>query len=205
METRADPFGTFNIPKRDIVVDHATSRDDSRCENLLSVVGIKYTTARAVASGVIDTVEARLRGRASRSKSETEKLLGAAFDSLAELKGEIRASLPETVSNTAIEELARDFGSNYRVITERFSQSGAADDAELLRARVRCAVELEDAVSLGDVLLRRTDSATIGAPSRAAVELIADELHRMLGWSPEAMRAESASFLFPRNSYPEAN
>lgn len=170
-------------------------------EGLLTITGGKLTTYRAMAVEAVDHVTAELGGSAARARSRTHRIpLG------------LRGDLAATVARTAgvCETLGLDPALADDLVTRHGDE--AAEVAELaaaepagaeplvpglpyLRAEARWAVEQEMALSVEDVLDRRTRvSARDAAAGGRAVEDVADILAGLLGWSPEQARASAADY-----------
>lgn len=166
---------SVQVKKHASIVDH---RELGR-RGLLSVSGVKYTTARSVAVKVIDQVLQALDRGPIRSRTHELPLRGAR--AVAERRSE---------ANHPIAALHRNYGSNAAAVLEHCVDS--EDDLELLRAQARYAVEEEMAVSLNDVVFRRTELGTAGYPGSDVLKLCAETLASILGWSRERMGMEVA-------------
>lgn len=157
--------------KRSLVVDH---RPDG-IHGLISVVGVRYTTARATAQQAAEQV-ALLLGQSTAPASPVA-LAGADFGGLSEY---LRR-------HPARERLIQRYGTLHAELPA--DSTPLAPGTGVTRAEVLYAIRSEMAVTLSDVALRRTDLAAGGhpgdAPLRAAASVMAEEL----GW-PEARITE---------------
>jgi glycerol-3-phosphate dehydrogenase len=170
-------------------------------DGLVTIVGGKLTTYRRMAEDTIDAVAEGLR-RSGRKvpKSRTDKvpLFGAGgYTELTGPGGEAALGLPRA----AVDHLAGRYGGAARDVARLI-----ADDPDLgrplvpglpyLRAEAVHAVRQEMAVTLEDVLSRRTrallldEAATAGVAGDVA-RLLAGEL----GWSEDETAAQVADFL----------
>jgi glycerol-3-phosphate dehydrogenase len=128
------------------VIDHS---QDAAC-GLLSIVGVKYTTARAVAERAIDRVCTMLNRRTGPCATAQQSLPGA--------------DLP------------------------------AGDDLvaapHLLESAIERAIRDEMALTLSDVVLRRTAIGSAGFPAKEAVERCARVAQRVGGWDEPRVQRE---------------
>jgi glycerol-3-phosphate dehydrogenase len=161
--------------KRSLVIDHQADG----VSGLVSVVGVRYTTARATAQLAAEQV-CRLLG-SNTTPPPPAPLSGASFGGL--------------------DEYLRRHPSQHRLIA-RYGTLHAelppdpqpvAPGADVTRAEILYAVRSEMALTLADVVLRRTDLATGGHPGapilRAAADIVASEL----GWTGERTADEIAT------------
>jgi glycerol-3-phosphate dehydrogenase len=191
--------------KRSLLVDH---RRTDAVDGLLTLIGVRYTTARAEADRAVRLVFQQLGRSAPRSRTAWTPLWGGEIDSFEALEREARAARPEGVSDASLSALLQNHGSGYRQVLEC-----AKDDATLvltlpgsgtLRAEVVHAVRGEMAVRLEDVVFRRTDLGTSGHPGAAGLEACAGLMAAELGWSPARTSEELARTLAAFPSAPAA-
>ncbi len=152
---------------------------------VVTMIGVKWTTARAVAERAITLCERLAFGRARGSLPPAAPLCGEHAESGRGVGDEIRALYGPLAG-----EIAALCAANARLaepVDER-SASGAA--AGIIGAQVVHAVRKEGAVQLEDVLMRRTDAATAGWPGEALVRGAARLMAEEKGWSDERVRSE---------------
>ncbi|MGA8262085.1 MAG: glycerol-3-phosphate dehydrogenase/oxidase [Arenicellales bacterium] len=176
--------------KRSRLVDHQTTHG---IDNLVSLIGIRYTMARSDAKRAVDMVVAKLGTGRVASKTHITDVYGSGFGRFEDLLADIQARWPALPLPTR-DALARNHG----IASERVLAAGnpAGSAARLLAGshvveeEVIYAAREEMAVKLSDVVFRRTDLGTGGHPGRAAIERSAQVLGRELGWSGERIRRE---------------
>jgi glycerol-3-phosphate dehydrogenase len=162
---------------------------------LISVLGVKYTTARDVAEKTVDLVSRKLgRGRV-RCRTDVTPIQGGAIDGFealvtTELKKQSLGLAPE-----AMRHLLRTYGSEYQTILRYGAEDPAwrepvTNDAPVLKAEVLHGVRAEMAQKLTDVLLRRTELGTAGYPGDACLQTCAAIMARELGWSRQTVSRE---------------
>ena len=179
----ADPAtdAASRLLKHTSVVDHETS---SGTRGLFTVTGIKYTVAPQVVIGVIDRVLARLDVRAARPDVEPV-LYGAEKE--------------EVETESAYESrLYNRYGCHYRDVMEiansvRGLRELVGVDRDTIVAEVIYAVREEMAVTLPDVVYRRTGLGSTGIPVRETLKQCANIMAAELGWSKTRVSKEISS------------
>ena len=163
----------------------------------MTVIGVKYTTARGVAERAVDMAGRILGRRLSRSRTATTPLPGAAIADHEALAIETaRASamdLPTPVTRHLAALYAEGSATIVRLIAERPELAEPVSPGwETLRAEVVHVIRHEMAVRLTDIVVRRTALGSSGHPGADAVlgcgRIAAEEL----GWSPERLEQEIA-------------
>ena len=161
------------------IIDHANGA--------VTVVGVKFTTARAVAERAIDVVGRRVERRLRRSRTAITPLPGAAIadhEALAiETARDLRIDVPLPMIRHLITLYAEGAAEIIRLVHERpeLGEPLAADTATI-QAEVVYTIQREMAVRLTDVLVRRTELGSAGEPSSDAVRTAARIAQSELGW-----------------------
>jgi len=179
--------GEVQVAKHYRIADHS----GDGMAGLFSVEGVKYTTARDVAARFVERLFRSWSKRPPPSRSTELVLPGGSVGRFEDyLRDEIRrrSELPAA----AVERLVRTYGSAYGDVLRYLDPDGGSDDAALLCAEARHAVREEMALTLGDVVFRRTEIGTAGHPGRAAIDTLAGALAAELDWSPQRVAREIA-------------
>src|SRR5438477_233213 len=119
--------------------------------------------------------------------------LYATTDEVAYLLNEVREALPDP--RVAFERLVATYGRGYRRVVELAGKvPGGADrlcprNPEIV-AQLHHAVQEELAVSLQDVLLRRTGIGTSACQGLDCAEAIGERMAQLCGWTPRRLSAE---------------
>ncbi len=184
----ADPStdAASRLLKHTRVVDHEAT---SSIQGLFTVTGIKYTVAPQVVIGVIDRVLARLDVRAPRP--DVEPVLYGAEKEEAGTEG---AYDPRLYSRYGYH--SRDVMEIANSDSEFRGLVGA--DRDTIIAEVIYAIREEMAVTLPDVVYRRTSLGSTGIPVHETLKRCANIMATELGWSKthvskEIISVESAS------------
>jgi glycerol-3-phosphate dehydrogenase len=174
------------------ILDH---RERDGMDGLITVIGVKYTTALDVARKTVHHVLKKLRRPMFPSLLNNHYIVGGNIQDINKYKQEqIEKNLyhlgPESICH-----LIELYGNEYRSIVERYA--GAKDafeqlvsDSPVRRFEITHAVREESAEKLSDVVLRRTDLAGKGYPGDKCLESAAQIMARELNWSPTRQEEE---------------
>ena len=185
--------GTENTSK--LARDHEVELDAK--SGLVSIMGGKWTTYRAMAEDTINTVQKRLGLRVTPAKTADHRLAGSEGYS-AEYPKNLANRF--SISDTTAQHLARKFGTRAEHVLEL-----ARQDAELakpivsgltpIRAEVVYSIREEMAMTVEDVLSRRTGLQLLDwRGAREAASVAGSLLAKELGWSAEAEHAAVAHY-----------
>ena len=177
-----------SVPRGHVVKDHAPE-----LEGLLSVIGGKLTTYRALAEDVVDAALAKIdRPKAFPCRTAEEPLPGAEAEDIEQFQQEFAegSELPRPVADR----LSHLYGTRATEVAERArAEPRLAEEIDsvtrMIGAEVVHALEAELATTLEDVLLRRTMTGlgqTLGiGPDVAAAALV---------WGEERAHAEVEAY-----------
>ncbi len=192
VETSHD--GRVRLVRESQVVDHEPREG---LAGLLTVVGVKFTTARHTAEQTVDLALRKL-DRTDKTPSRTTHLAlhsapaGTPFDQYTSLQVQRWQNRFDSAWLTRLHNL---YSADFPVLVaeaqadRRWSEPLSAQTT-ITQGEVRHAVRREMARRLGDVVWRRTSLAAAGRPDESAVltcaRLMADEL----GWDGQRTRQE---------------
>ena len=159
------------------MIDH--EKEDG-IQGLFSVVGVKYTTARDIAERTIKQLAPRFEQKLGPSRSAELTIPGGDTD-------DFNGLLAEAELQDASPFLVMNYGTEYSSILET-----AEKEQSLLKAQIRHAVETEMAMTLSDVVFRRTDMGTGGAPDSSTLHECATIMADMLAWDADRVEKEIA-------------
>jgi glycerol-3-phosphate dehydrogenase len=182
--------------KRSRLVDHA-GRDG--VEGLISMVGVRYTTARAVAEKAVDLVFAKLGHRPPRSATASTAVYGGRFERVADLARAAEVRMAGMLRPAEVAALVESHGSAYDEVLRYAIHNPALaeplDGSTVIKAQVVQAVRDELAVKLGDVIFRRTDLGTGRHPGEPVVRTCAELMAAELEWSADRRSREIAEVM----------
>ena len=170
----ARPQGSAHgaLLKRSLVLDHAADG----AQGLVSVIGVRYTTARATAQQAATQICQQLARPAA--PVPPAPLSGAAFGGLGRY---LRI-------HAGRERLVRRYGTLHTELPP--DQEPLSSTTGITRAEILYAVRAEMALTLADAALRRTDLAAGGHPGDEALAAAASIMAGELGWSSERQADE---------------
>jgi glycerol-3-phosphate dehydrogenase len=193
--------GDVQLAKHEQIEDH---RQDG-IHGLISVTGVKYTTARRVAVRVVDRVVA-MQGRPPvRSRSATTTLYGGQIEQFDTFVQTQTATQAMHISDEDMRRLIMNYGTAYPHVLKyldtclTIAPSTPLQDA-VMRAEVRYAVREEMAQRLSDVIFRRTELGTAGIPGDDVLSACAAVMQSELGWSPTRV-AQECQLVHERQSF----
>jgi len=180
--------------RESLVVDHAAHG----APGLVSVHGVRYTTARHTAAEAVDAAF-RALGHAQPPACRTDRtpLQGGAIPSVAGLIAEATRQRPD-VPASVITRLVRTYGAEYTHLLslahkEPHLAAPLGMRCEVTALEIVHAVRDEMAVTLADALIRRTEAGSAGHPGTDAVSQATDLMAAELGWDAARREAEIAA------------
>ena len=196
----------IKLLRKSQVHDHARS---DGIENLISIVGVKYTAARQVAQKAVDLVLHKLSRPFVNSRTATVPVYGGEIDRFGEFLAQTIAQHHNEISEESIIHLVHSYGSNYPSILNYAAKvpntmETITANSPVLKAEIIHALREEMAQTLADVACRRTPLGAAGHPDQntlqACVSLIAAEK----GWDRNRCDEEIAAVgSFYRRTNPE--
>ena len=162
---------------------------------LISVMGVKYTTARDVAEKAVDLVFKKLGSNGPRCRTAFTPLHGGSIEHLERFEQQAKSDYLGAVAEPTITHLVRTYGSEYRTILEYCAENPnwcepLSPDTSVIDAEVVHGLRQEMAQKLADVVFRRTELGTAGSPGDAALERCASIMAAELQWSEQKVVQE---------------
>jgi len=194
-------FGENREGRKDLSYGHRSWIVDHRrregIDGLVTVIGVRYTTARGVAERTVDLAFRKLGRKSPPSQTATHPLWGGDFADFGALLIEARRDVGGLVPDELLEPLLRNYGTEYRDVFRQIagdpSLAAPVSGTTVLKAELLHAVRQESARTLADAVLRRTDLATGRYPGDKALVESADVLSGVLDWSAERKTREIAA------------
>ena len=177
-----------------VIYDHAAEG----AAGAMTVIGVKYTTARRVAQDVTERAAKRLGKRLSPSRTATTVLPGAGIadhEALAiETARACNLELPLATIRHLIAIYAERTADIVRLMKERPDlRAPVTASSTTIGAEVVHVIRNEMAVRLSDVVIRRTGMGATGAPDDAALRGCAEIAGRELDWDATRTQEELAA------------
>jgi glycerol-3-phosphate dehydrogenase len=177
---------TYDASRRAELIDH---KEDG-VEGLYSAIGGKWTTSRDLAEKVVDTIGARL-DRKGDCKTKTACLPGGAIDRVEKFDADRKRAHPDL---DGIGHLVRMYGTRLDAMLaearnrpDLLQPLGVTGD---IGAQVLFAIREEMALTLSDVVIRRTGIGQLGKPADVVLAHTADIMAAELNWSADRRNGE---------------
>jgi len=158
---------------------------DEGVRGFVTAIGGKYTTARNMAQQLVDIIITKLGMKPVACLTHTTPLYGGEMGRYASFVQRAKKSPPEHLSDEIVENLCRNYGSRYLDVIKTAKKKHlekVCDKFPEIMAEVIYAMDTEMAVSLSDVLFRRTGLGTLGNPGTEVIEKVADVMAGELKW-----------------------
>ncbi|TCK18189.1 glycerol-3-phosphate dehydrogenase [Thiogranum longum] len=187
------PFGinepgatNLSYGKRSNLIDH---RKTDNVDGLVTLIGIRYTTARADSAKAIDIAVAKLGAQKPRPDSSAIPIMGGDIPDFEDFVQRSYEKQRLGIDISVMRALAHNYGTCVdQVLAYAEKDPDLAQtlgDTTVIKAEVLNAIEHEMAVTLADVVFRRTDLATAGNPGDETLRECASLAARELGWTDD--------------------
>lgn len=156
--------GSIQLYKQHQIIDHR----QEGIHGLLSVVGVKYTTARYVAQKVVDKVFSISGYKPPPCLTMNTPLHGGAIEHLERFVQANSKPNPFGVDEQTMRNLLYQYGSAYGALLKEVDikeKASLQPWQRLLKAQILYGMRHEMAQTVDDIILRRTDLATAGYPA----------------------------------------
>ena len=184
--------GEVILTKHCRIIDHCLN---DGIDGLISVIGVKYTTARDVAEKVIHLIMEKLNKPFKRHLSSEKPLVGGDIPKFNDYLSEYINQYSGRFQPSVIKHLIYNYGSKHSQVIKRIRQDKKLStlipgSKEVLKAEVIHAVQEEMAIKLSDVILRRTDLGTIVEPDESILTTCGSLMAAGLGWNHQRIQRE---------------
>ena len=185
------PGKTPELQAAPTIQDHA--RDGA--PGAMTVIGVKYTTARAVAERAVNLAARVLQRKVGRSETANTLLPGAAIadhEALAiETARKLRIDLASPILTRLAEVYAERSADIIRLMIDDASlREPLAADSAVTGAEIVHVIREEMALHLTDIVLRRTAIGAAGHPGEELLQAAARIAARERGWDEATATAE---------------
>jgi glycerol-3-phosphate dehydrogenase len=203
------PFGenepeaeNLSYGKRSKFVDHGQSHN---LDGLVTLIGIRYTTARGDAAHALDVIQNKLNQSVTPVATDYQPIYGGDFENFENLVSEIKSNVESSLNEDTIRALAHNYGAKYQDVLEYGKTASflltPLENTTTLKAEIIHAMDREMAVKLSDVVFRRTDMATGSNPGDLVLLECAKLMADKLGWDEDRIGREiqEVKNRFPKN------
>ncbi len=180
------------LAKHPVIHDHEKI-DGVR--GILSVSGVKFTTARGVAEKTIDLVFRKLGKKSVPCTTATVPVYGGNFLSHEELLRDAISQKPKRMSQEVVQHVVDTYGSNFRDIFQYSEEDLALGDQVephmiVTKAEIIHGVRREMAQTLSDIVFRRTELGAMGHPGDECLRRCAMLMAREMNWNEARIQHE---------------
>jgi glycerol-3-phosphate dehydrogenase len=180
---------SYKVSRRFELVDHGK---EGALDGLFSALGGKWTTSRRLAEKITDTLVARLGKKAPGCTTATIALPGGRFDRFEDM---VKGYVKTWPGISSLRNMAHMLGAR---LPQALKAARLTDLAPLGRsgdtpAQIAFAMTEEMALTLEDMVMRRTALGQFGKPDARLLETIASQMAAQLGWTAEKTAKEIAS------------
>jgi len=186
-----------NLTRDGVVIDHQKKNGIS---GLISVLGVKYTTARVVAEQAMDLAVSQLGTKAKKCQTHMTQVRGGKIEDFRAFLRKALPKVPRAINERSTEHLVYTYGSEYQKLVEcALVQPDLARRIDpplpVTVAEVQHAVQHEMSLTLADVIRRRTELGATGLPPIDTLQRCADLMGREFQWSSERQQQEIDSVI----------
>ncbi|MBX2998270.1 MAG: glycerol-3-phosphate dehydrogenase/oxidase [Caldilineaceae bacterium] len=164
-------------------------------DGLISIVGVKYTTARGVAEKAVDLALRKLGRQPIRCRTASTPVFGGDIDHLDEFCARAVEADPHGLSEETIRHLVATYGETYGEILRLLDENllwreSVSANSPTIKAEIVYGVRAEMAQTLTDVILRRTALGASGYPGADCLHSCAAVMAAILGWDEKRIAHE---------------
>jgi glycerol-3-phosphate dehydrogenase len=184
--------GELSFGKESRFIDHRAHG----VGGLVSLIGIRFTTARGDAARALDLLLQQLPGAPPRAPTEQAPLAGGNIADFAALEADARREVAPEISTRTLHAWLRNHGTDYRALAALArtpAQAVRLGAGDTVMAEVTHAVQTEMAVHLDDVVLRRTNLGSGSHPGEPALIAVAQAMQSLLGWTNQQREEQVAA------------
>ena len=175
-----------------VVIDHQ-ARDG--VSGLISVLGVKYTTARSVAEQAVDLAAQKLPVKSKKCQTRTVPVHGGQMRDFKFFMEDALEKTPRGMAEGIVEHLVYTYGADYRHFVIDMNENHALKERvnpalPVTVGEVIHAIREEMALTLLDVVQRRTELGAACLPAMSVLQKCTEIMGCELGWSIERQQQE---------------
>ncbi len=179
-------FGTVKLLERSRIID---SKAEQGVEGLLSIVSVKYTTARLVAEQSISLIRDKIDHKPPTAILSA-RLSGGEINDFEEFVASKTRQYGDQLSTSTIYRLVSHYGTHIDDVVALLDRRQALREIvpgseDVLAAEIHYAMESEKAFTLTDVILRRTGLGQLGCPPQEALDYCLEMMASHYQWDDD--------------------
>ncbi|MDO8725829.1 MAG: glycerol-3-phosphate dehydrogenase/oxidase [Candidatus Methanoperedens sp.] len=181
--------GDVRVTSQYKIFDH----EKDGIKGLVSIVGVKYTTARDVAQKATDLVFKKLGKKPPKCTTMETRLCGGSIERFNEFLENAIKTRPQELSKQTMLHLVYNYGSEYPEVLKYLGEDWSNEisaSLHVIKAEILYGIKEEMAQKLADVILRRTELGTAGYPGDECLKTCASIMAKKLGWNESKIHSE---------------
>lgn len=183
--------GDIKVSKHNEIYDYRKSG----IEGLISIISVKYTTARNAAQMVTDMVYKKLGKPFIKCKTMKTPIYGGDIERFDDFLLNAIEHRPQTLDKEIIRNLVYNYGSEYQKVLKYLDEDAGygqriTDTSNVIKAEIIHAIRDEMAQKLEDVVLRRTELGSAEYPGNEGLETCAYIMAQEMGWGRSRIQEE---------------
>lgn len=188
---KVNPDGDVKLSKKNKIYDHKKEG----IEGLISIVSVKYTTARNTAQMVTDMVFKKLGRKTPKCTTMKTPIYGGDIERFDDFLKDAIEKRPYGLDEGIMRNLIYNYGSEYQEVLKYLDEDSSYsqrinDSLDVIEAEIIHGVREEMAQKLVDVVLRRTELGTGEYPGDEGLKTCARIMAQELGWDESRVQKE---------------
>ena len=176
-------------------------------DGLISVLGVKYTTAWNVAAKTVGLVLKKLNQKLDMNDSGNKALAGGEIKNIEKFIQENKKNNCHKLSDKTVRHLSLNYGKNYdnflKLISENFELGEHIPGSdEAIKAELPYCLKKESVYHLSDFILRRTGIGSVKKPQDETINFCADFMAKEMEWSASQKQEEIKNLLTFYKGFP---
>ncbi|HRQ37289.1 MAG TPA: glycerol-3-phosphate dehydrogenase/oxidase [Chloroflexota bacterium] len=193
---KAEPV---RLLREGVIYDHGRDGSDG-LPNLITVLGVKYTTARWLAQQAVDLALKKLGHASIPCHTAHTPLPGGEMPDFVSFLEEVMTTRPSTIPDQTMHHLVSTYGALYPQLLSLVAENPAwgepvTTNSPVIKAEVIHAIRHDMAQTLSDVVMRRTELGAAGLPEIGAIQTCAALAAAELGWDKTRCHQEIEEML----------
>lgn len=199
LDERSPLDGEVKLLRRSQIHEHAQT---DGVDNLITVIGVKYTTARQVAQKVVNLALRKLDRSPLPCRTAESPVHGGEITEFNNFLNQALQFRPAGISEKSMTHLVHSYGSDYSSILDYTEEKldwakTVTENSPVLKAEIIQAVRQEMAQTLADVAYRRTPLGTVEPLDNQSLRMCALLMAAELGWDQAKCEQEIAAVSTP--------
>jgi glycerol-3-phosphate dehydrogenase len=192
LDERGPRRGEVKLLRESQVHDHVEA---DGVNNLITVTGVKYTTARKTAQETVDLILKKLNRPPIKCQTDTTAVKGGDIAHFDDYLEQVVSFRPAEISEQTMTHLVYSYGTDYSAILDITTENPnwinkIAENSPVLKAEIIYAARHEMAQTLADSVYRRTPLGIVENLSKRSMHSCAKLMAVEKGWDQDKLAKE---------------